>query len=42
MQPYWSQWSGYKALHNDTYFLLADRAMCVPLLKSTATRRLDS
>ena len=32
----------YKALPDSTYFLLAERAMCVPLLKSTATRRLDS
>lgn len=40
--PCWVPWPGYKAPHNSTYFLLADRAMCVPLLKSTATRRLDS
>lgn len=34
--------AGYREAQSSTYFLLADRAMCVPSLKSTATRRLDS
>lgn len=38
----WAQWPRYQANQKSTYFLLAERAMCVPLLKSTATRRLDS